>query len=171
MKSKSYAIYLCTVFLVLYGMVVTSVAMGASAQAMVSVKIVRPLNIKTVSDMSFGNVSTSDTSGTVEVQQDGQRIATGGVLLEIGGPSTPAAFTVNGQPNGRFVVELPKTVNMTDDQGDTMTVDNLTSSTGTSIMFDKNGKQELKIGAKLHVNSYQKVGYYTGSLNVTINYD
>jgi len=144
---------------------------GSSANATVSVHIVRPLMIASSTDMSFNGLTPSETPGVVLFRQDGSRNATGGVFVESGSFFTPASFVAKGEPNGEFILTLPEFITMTDANGNTMTVDSFTRQSGKVVKFDKAGQKEMKVGARFHVNHKQASGHYRGELNILINYE
>jgi hypothetical protein len=168
-KSNTFDLSVTLVLLLCSGAISTD-SLAASAHATVSVNIVQPLSISSVSDMSFGNIEPSEASDFVKVQHDDSRVASGGVLVEVGSFSSPAQFNAKGVPNGTFILTLPDFIKMTDGNGNSMTVDNITSQSGNTIAFDNTGEQAVKINARLHVNSEQPRGYYNGVLNIMINY-
>ena len=171
MKTKPNTFCLSVLLILcLSGITITS-ALAASAQATVSVKVVRHLSIASKSNMSFGYLSASTAAGSVVLQQDGSRNPTGGVILETGGSSTPASFTAEGEPNASFAISLPDAITMADSDGNLMTVDNFTSSSGNIGTFDGTGRHEMNVGAKLHVNPNQALGDYTGSMQISVNYN
>ncbi|MGD8570671.1 MAG: DUF4402 domain-containing protein [Gammaproteobacteria bacterium] len=163
--------YLSVLSILLLTGFLTVPAFAASAQATVSVKVVRHITVTNKANMSFGHLSVGETAGAVVLGQDGSRNPTGGVILETGGSSTPASFTATGEPNTSFAVTLPEFITMTDSGGNAMTVDSFNSTAGNTGKFDDTGKQELNVGATLRVNANQALGNYTGSMNISINYN
>lgn len=172
MKSKPNTFCLSvSMILLLAGIMTAPPVLAASAQATVSVKVVRHVSIANKSNMSFGYLSAGAAAGSVVLQQDGSRNPTGGVILESGGSSTPASFTAEGEPNASFAISLPAAITMADSAGNVMTVDDFTSSSGNNATFDDNGRHQLSVGARLHVNPNQTLGDYTGSMQISVNYN
>ncbi len=91
---------------------------SASATANATATIVTPIAITKTSDLEFGNVAVSATTGgTVIIAPDGSRSSTGGVTLPTTSPITisAAAFTVTGTADYTYVITLPSaTVTLTD---------------------------------------------------------
>jgi hypothetical protein len=145
--------------------------MGASAQATVSVKVVRHISITNKANMSFGHLSVGAAAGSVVLNEDGSRNPTGGVILESGGSSTPASFIANGEPNQSFAITLPESVTLVDNEGHTMTVEQFSNSTGKTGRFDDAGRHDLNVGATLRVNSHQALGDYRGAMDISVNYN
>ena len=171
MKAKPNTLYLSVLLALSSSGITTTSALAASAQATVSVKVVRHLSIASKSNMSFGYLSASAAAGSVVLQHDGSRNPTGGVILETGGSSTPASFTAEGEPNTSFAISLPDAITMADSNGNLMTVDDFTSSSGKFGTFDDNGHHEMKVGARLHIIPNQALGDYAGSMRISVNYN
>lgn len=131
--------------------------------------ITRFLSITNVSNLEFGTVSAGAVAGSVRVDSEGKRSATGGVVINPNGAFTPARFVIQGKPNGSFTVTLPKRVELTDNTGNTIAVDNIRPSTPTGRL-DTDGAMELSVGGQINLDANQSTGDYTGILVVELNY-
>ncbi len=149
----------------------------AAATAGASATIVTPISITKTTDMSFGNIAVSATTGgdvTLTTADARNPTPGGGVTLPaITGTVTSAAFTVNGNSNYTYAITLPgASLSITYGTG-TMTVDQWSSSpSGTGQL--SGGAQTLKVGATLHVSAAQHAGSYTSGatpFSVTVNYN
>jgi hypothetical protein len=144
----------------------------ATASANATATIIAPISITNTADLAFGNVAVSAiTAGTVVLTPAGGRSATGGVTLPaVTGTFTAAAFTVNGSGTSTYSITLPASATLTGTPSGTMTVDTFTSTpSGTGALTG--GTQNITVGGTLNVGAAQAAGSYTGSFNVTVNYN
>lgn len=152
-------------------------AAGAYAQATTSATasatVVTPISISKTVDMSFGNVAVkSDAGGTVVLDTNDGTSTTGDVTLPAtAGTITSASFGIAGEDGYTYAITLPTTVNITDAvSSEIMELSSFTSApdaTGTLT----GGAEVLKVGATLTVGAGQVSGAYTGSFDVTVNYN
>jgi hypothetical protein len=128
------------------------------------------LVISQTGSLKFGSIVVSAVPGTVSVAPTGERLASGGVLLGNSGGSSPASFSVSGEPNTSYQIVLPASALLTGpDQN--MTFDSFTTSTAGTGSLNAGGAQVISVGATLHVNANQGRGSYAGLLPVTVSYD
>lgn len=172
-KMRSKTPYLSgSLLLLAIGMFATTPTLfAATAQATVSVKVVRNISITSASDMSFGYISTSTAAGSVILEHSGNRQATGGAALEAGGSPSPAKFIASGEPNTSFSISLPAAMVMTDNNGNEMVVSDFSGTSGDLATFNDAGRHELDVGATLHINPNQALGQYAGTIHISVNYD
>lgn len=149
-----------------------------SATAETTAKIVTGLQITKEADLNFGSMfSPTSGGGTVTVDVNNQRTATGVQLATVTGESiTAAQFKVTGNPNATFTITFPYSfsVTNTDGTGSSMLVDNFTYNNITSpSTLDGSGNLTIKVGATLHVYNYQALGVYknTSDLKITVAYN
>jgi len=149
-----------------------------SATAETTAKIVSGLQITKEADLNFGSMfSPRNGGGTVTVDVNNQRTATGVQLATVTGESiTAAQFKVTGSPNATFTITFPYSfsVTNTDGSGSSMLVDNFTYNNITSpSTLDGSGNLTIKVGATLHVYNYQALGTYknTTDLKITVAYN
>lgn len=124
------------------------------------------------SPLSFGSF-TAGAGGSVTVAPGGGRSKAGAVILvNQGVPAAAAQFTISGTPSAMFDITLPAngTVLLSDGASGSMAVNNFTSSPSGSGMLSGGGTQTINVGATLTVGGAQAPGGYSGSFNVTVNY-
>lgn len=144
-----------------------------SATATATATIVSPIAITKTADMNFGNVAVTAVAGTVVLSPAGVRTPAGGVTLPATiGTVTAASFTVTGTPGYTYSITLPGVPTTIASGGNTMTVDNFTSTptpTGTLT----GGTETLNVGATLNVAGSQAPGTYVSAtpFTVTVNYN
>lgn len=122
--------------------------------------------------LSFGSF-TAGAGGSVTVSPAGARSKSGSVILvNQGGSAAAAQFTVSGTSNALYDITLPAdgTVFLSDGAAGSMAVNGFTSSPSVSGMLSGGGTQTLTVGATLSVGNAQTPGSYSGSFNVTVNY-
>lgn len=144
---------------------------AAATTATVEVNIVSSINIVAHNGVTFGDISSSSIPGTVSIDNSGSRTATGGVTINTSASGSPANFEVSGDPNGLYDITLPQTVVITSGTGDSMTVDNFSSTPDTNGQLDVGGTQNLSVAARLNVGSFQPFGIYSGLMSTTVEYN
>lgn len=149
-----------------------------SATAETTAKIVSGLQITKEADLNFGSMfSPTSGGGTVTVDVNNQRTATGVQLATVSGEAiTAAQFKVTGNPNATFTITFPYSfsVTNTNGSGSSMLVDAFTYNNITSpSTLDGSGNLTIKVGARLNVYNYQAVGIYknTSDLKITVAYN
>jgi len=152
----------------------TSSLAQATATASASANIITPITIALVTNMNFGNIAVSPTSGgTVVLAPASTRTFTGGVTLPATTGTVAAAnFTVSGASGYTYAITLPTTATLSDGSSHTMGMSAFTSSTsGTGVLTG--GSQTLTVGATLTVSAAQAPNAYTNSsaVPVTVNYN
>ncbi|MDB5121276.1 MAG: hypothetical protein JWN56_2494 [Sphingobacteriales bacterium] len=143
-------------------------------QASASATIITPITIAKVNDMSFGNIVSTATGGTVILSTASGRTESGVQLGAVAGTVTAASYTVTGQSGYAYTVTLPadgyEITTGAAGPTETMTLTNFnSSSTGnlTAASFT------LSVGATLNVVANQAAGDYTNAtpFDVSVNYN
>lgn len=140
------------------------IAMGGApaVQAQVSVESTQPL--------AFGSFAAGN--GSVSISTAGVRTTTGEVVALSAHPGQPAQFLVTGDPNMTYAITLPADGTVTLSNGVTdMPLSGFVSDPAGSGVLSGSGSQVLSVGATLGVSAGQPPGSYSGSFNVTVNYN
>lgn len=124
------------------------------------------ISISSTADLEFGKVAPTGTAGTVTVSPTGARSSIDVDLF--GGTVSAASFTVTGENNEAYALNLPTSTALTGPGAD-MTVDTFTDDAGTTVL--SGGSDTFNVGATLHVGASQAPGNYAGSFAVTVNYN
>lgn len=148
---------------------ITSQVLAVTVTAPVHVEIVRFLTLLNTSGLEFGKVSASGAAGTVVVTQDGNRYATGGAAIDPADRFTPASFIIQGRPNESFIVQLPDNLELFDQNGNKIIIEDFKSS-AEQASLSPSGDMEFYIGGKLNLDPNQPSGSYNGTLVINVNY-
>lgn len=148
----------------------SSASKAATTSAAVNVVVLSPISITKTSDLSFGDVYPDIAAiGTISIDSGSNRTAGGAATL---GPTsgTAAQFTVTGEANAAYILSLPTTaVSLNSPSGDTMNVDTfINDGSGT---LNGGGTEIVSVGATLRVGAKQVPGSYSGTFDVTVNYN
>jgi spore coat protein U-like protein len=128
--------------------------------------------IENVQNLSFGSF-VAGNGGSVTVSANGNRSAGGGVVLIPSSLGTAAQFTVSGDPNATYTIQLPvnDVVSLTG-PGNGMFVNTFTSTpSGAGGNLGAGGSQALSVGGTLNVGSDQAPGSYSSTFSVTVSYN
>ena len=161
-------------FIALVGFAVTSNAQ-VSATAKSSATIVTPISIVKAADLDFGLLAVSPTTaGTATITTAGVVTGALGVTKPVvNGSPTAASFTVNGDTNHTFSVNIvTASITLTRAGGGTMTLDTFVTdpvAVGTLVA----GTATVNVGGTLHVAAGATAGLYENAsgLEVMVNYN
>jgi len=128
------------------------------------------LDVTAQSNLVFGQVVATSTSGTVTVSPTGGRTQSGGAVLANGFGVSAASFAVTGEPNTSYSITLPSSCTLSGGGG-SLTVDGFTSSPNGTGMLGPGGTQSVTLGATLHVGSGQRSAAYSGTYAITLAYN
>jgi hypothetical protein len=147
---------------------------SATQETTATATIVENISLEKNADLDFGYfaLSSSESGGTVSIENTGERTKTGDIILLTGNPGQAADFIAHGTANGHYSVSLPAedSFELTLSGGsEKMTIAEFVhSATG---VFDATGKETFKVGGKLTVPAGQRAGTYTGTFDVTVTYN
>lgn len=143
----------------------------ACALAVASASWAALIAISNTQTLAFGKF-VAGSGGTVMVSPGGVRSASGGVALVPSGGGTAAQFFVSGDPNLTYAISLPADGTVSLASGvNSMSVNAFTSSPSLAGALGTGGSQTVSVGASLSVGSNQAPGRYSGSFNVTVDYN
>jgi hypothetical protein len=147
-------------------------AQSASGDVNASATLVRSLQILSSSGLSFGTMSPGATQGTVVIDPAGARSASGGVTLVSTNAGSASSVSLQGTPALTYSVALPETVTLTSSGGASMTLSSLTTNLqSNSGSIGSNGSGNFGIGGTLNVAASQAVAEYSGTFQVTLNWN
>ncbi len=147
-------------------------ALAASAQGTASATIVQAIGISAGDALRFGNAAPDAVNpGTVIVGTDGSRSNTGGVTLSEMAAYGAASFEVSGDPNATYTITLPASILLSDGGENQMTVDGFVSNPNGTGTLSGAGSQTINVGATLNVSAGQATGSYSGTFEVSVDYN
>lgn len=162
--------------LALVGAAVSAVSLGSAAHAATSAtatataEVLSTLTVTADSALNFGQIA-ANTGGTVTVNADGT-VASSGSLVSTG-TRAPAGFTVTGTNGASVVVSLPTTAaTLTRVSGtETMSLSGFNSNpAGAFQLSPTTGSATFNVGGTLTVASGQVAGVYSGTFDVSVEY-
>lgn len=151
------------------GVAIGGIAIASEDEAFqASATILDAIAVTKVADLVFANIAPGATTGTVVVSAAGVR--TCNAPLTCSGSVSAADFGVTGASDATFAVTLPPAANISSGT-DTMLVDGFTSSLGSGTGTLVAGAADFQLGATLNVGANQAAGAYSGTFNVTVEYN
>lgn len=147
---------------------------AATTSGTATATVVTPIAISAGDNLRFGSFSTSAAGQTVTINAATSARSSSGVVL-VTSTTGAATFNVTGEGTLTYAITLPGdgTVNITTGVADaprTMAVSSFTSDpSGTGALTA--GAQTLKVGATITTVASQVAGAYTGTFNVSVDYN
>lgn len=154
------------------GFFFSSICYGqATANFTVSVTIIQPVGITTISNMNFARLDAK-LGGEVILTPNGTRMTSGGMEVAEGGQVAAATFEVTGEAGFTFAITLPEDQYVLSNGSDQIIIRDFKSDVGGAA-FPEEGSQRIYVGATLVVPSNQAPGTYRSQspLIVTLNYN
>ncbi|MGB3846889.1 MAG: DUF4402 domain-containing protein [Sphingopyxis sp.] len=142
-----------------------SAAHAASATGTAKAKILRQITLTNTSDLQYATVISGATASTVAVSTAGA--ATCGAGLTCTGTTSAANFNIAGTNGAVVLVGGDSSVTLNGSLGGTMT--SSLSYSATSVTLGATGGS-FQVGGTLSVGANQASGDYSGTFNVTANY-
>lgn len=147
---------------------------AASATGTATATVVTPIAISATANLRFGSFTTSAAGQTVTINAATDARSNSGTIL-LTSTTGAATFAVTGEGALTYAITLPSdgTVSITtggQTAPETMAVSTFTSNpslTGTLTA----GAQTLKVGATITTVASQVAGAYTGTFNVSVDYN
>lgn len=128
------------------------------------------MTVTRTQDLQFGSFASSSSPGFVRVTPAGIVECGGGVACLGSSTAKPAIFQVSGAtPGASFTVSMPASIQLSNGS-QPLTVHAFTDSLGGTGVLNAAGDATFSVGATLDVNATQAQGSYSGSFEVTINY-
>lgn len=142
-----------------------SAANAASTTGMAKAKILRQITLTNTSDLQYATVISGATASTVVVSTAGA--ATCGSGLTCTGTTTAANFNIAGTSGAVVLVGGDLSVTLNGSLGGTMT--SSLSYSASNVTLSATGGS-FQVGGTLSVGANQTAGDYSGTFNVTANY-
>ncbi|WP_170840112.1 DUF4402 domain-containing protein [Halomonas daqiaonensis] len=144
--------------------------------------VIAPIAITNPVNLDFGRFVPGTAVGTVKVDTDGSRTATGDAILPTVGPTpTAAQFLVTGGADATYTISWTGAV-LTNTSGagaETMALAKISDLTGTggasadvlTGTLSAAGDQTIYLGGTLSVGAAQVAGNYSGVVSATVEYN
>lgn len=142
-----------------------SAAHAASATGTATAKILRQITLTKTSDLQYATIISGATASTVAVSTAGG--VTCGAGLTCTGTTTAGSFSVQGTNGAVVLVGGDSSVTLNGSLGGTMS-STLTYSSPNITLGTTGGN--FQVGGTLSVGANQASGDYSGTFNVTANY-
>lgn len=169
MQNMVFTKHVFNIFLVV--IVVVTHAQFANATNTVgtaSAQIVQSIEVSEVQDLQFGALSLQGTHGDVITLNTSGVISTSTANIVQGTLSQNAIFNAMGEPNA--LISLSFQNGFLTGAGSPMSIENFTHDAGASPQLNALGLLIFNVGADLEINDHQSVGNYSGTYQVTVNY-
>jgi hypothetical protein len=150
-------------------------ATSASPRALAGARLIKPLQLTALRDLSFGTIVMGTIVGDQTVSIDGAGVVTcgaaGGGLTCAGNPTaTSAAYRVTGT-QGQVVVisSAAPSFSLTNVNGGTLA---FTPSFPTSLTLGSSGAagNDFNVGGSVVINSSTNDGIYSGQIDIQVAY-
>lgn len=130
-----------------------------------------PIAIGSTQALGFGGF-VANAGGLLTISPAGIRSTTGAVLLLPSMGGSAAQFSVSGDAGMSYAITLPPDGTVSLASGaNTMAVNGFSSSPGPTGQLGLGGTQTLAVGARLSVGANQPPGSYSGSFQITVDYN
>jgi len=159
-----------TINFLIFGLIFSVFSISAKAQENPPIPV--QVQVNTAQFLNFGAFTTGITGGTVIVDWNGTRTATGDViLLSMGQPVSPALFDVTANPGTIIQIQPQPSINLIGSNGGNVTLSIDSFSTGQSFITTSNSSSpnSVYIGGTLSVGnlSASPAGQYNGFFTLT----
>ncbi|MCC6480434.1 DUF4402 domain-containing protein [Sphingorhabdus sp.] len=146
----------------------SNAAYAATQQADATVQVLAAVQLSAVSDLDFGVVAASAAGGTVSLGASASAVPVGTGVIAISGGSA-ASFQVTQATNGEAIALTVGNPAPLTGPGANIALSGLTLS-NNSITFSSTSLQTIYVGGTISLNPNQVAGTYTGSFDVTAEY-
>jgi len=160
-----------TINCVIFGLIFTLFSVSAKAQENPPIPV--QVEVNTAQFLNFGAFTTGISGGTVIVDWNGTRTATGDViLLSMGQPVSPALFDVTANPGTIIQIQPQSSINLSGSNGGNITLNIDSFSTGQTFITTASppfAANPVYVGGTLTVgnSSASPSGQYNGFFTLT----
>ena len=145
---------------------------GAPQPATGQAVILLPTTVTRLDDLDFGKLSAT-AAGTAILDSTSDAVTTTGGVLFQGGSPHAARFIATSPSKNVVKIKLPnKATTLTRVGGtETMILDTWNINGALTRNVVAREQFEFKVGGTLHIGANQAEGVYTGTFDVTVNYN
>lgn len=149
----------------------SSVSQAEVLSASVQANIEQPIALAEITPMDFATILPSNLADQIGMSNATNApnlfSTTGNSVLS--GTFTRGVVRITGTPNATATVQNDATTTVTSPNGDTMQVVTIAPNR-TVPLIPASGETDIIFGATLEIAANQPAGLYTGTYNVTVNY-
>jgi spore coat protein U-like protein len=158
------------------GLVLATVALSAATvhaapvttQATVKARVLKQITVTKTADLDFGTIVAGTAASTVGVSTASSRTCGSGLTCT--GTASSANFNISGTNNAVVTITGDNSVTLANGSGGTMTAA-LTRSASTITLANSGAVGgSFQVGGTLNIAANQADGNYTGTFNVTVDY-
>lgn len=142
-------------------------AAPVTASATARARILKQITVTNTSDLDFGTIVAGASASTVAVSTGAVR--TCGAGLTCTGTVTAANFDISGTNNAVVTITGDNSVTLANGTGGTMSA-SLTRSASSLTLTNSAIGGSFQVGGTLSLAANQADGAYTGTFNVTVDY-
>jgi hypothetical protein len=144
---------------------------AASPKAQAEVLLVRPLTLIRVADMDFAMLGVT-TGGTATIDPFSGSMSVAGGLLHLGGTPSPARFSGAASKQSVVNIRVPNQPVLIRRVGgtETLSVSNFTLDGQDKRVMAQQQSFTFAVGARITVPAGTVDGFYTGTIDVTVQY-
>jgi len=166
------------VSLIAIAFVLTATAADNVANKTVSVqgkaRIITPITLANTGSqaLDFGVIARGTTDATILVAASAapsSNVATGDAVILSSAPQTAAKFTVGGESGKTYAISIPSTTQTIISGANSLNITNFSCSNGATGTIGTN--DVFYVGGTLSVPAAAVAASYTGTFNVTVNYN
>ncbi len=162
------ALIIAFAFISIQGTFTSQPSHATTTSGSATVEILQLIQISEVQGMDFGTILTNNgLADTISLSTAGNLTA-GSSSSHSGSISRSGQFSANGTPNSTLSISFQDA--LLSGGGSTITVSNFTHNAGATPTLDASGTLIFNVGADLTLSENQAVGVYSGSYQITINY-
>lgn len=147
---------------------VSNAAYAATEQADATVQVLAAVQLSAVTDLDFGVVAASAAGGTVTLNAAAAATPSSVGVIAISG-GAPGSFQVTQATNGELIDLTVGNPAPLSGPGPDIALSGLTLS-NASITFNSASLQTVYVGGTISLNPNQPAGTYTGTFDVTAEY-
>jgi Mat/Ecp fimbriae major subunit len=142
-------------------------AQAATASATASANILTQVTVTKTADLDFGTIAIGTSGGTVTVGNTDNRTCGAGLVCSA--TVSSAKFDIAGAASQLVGISIDPSVTLNRTGGGATMSASLTTSI-PSVTLSGAGAGSFNAGGVLNVAATQAAGAYTGTFNVTVNY-
>lgn len=143
-------------------------AAPATASATAKARVLKQITVTNTSDLDFGTIVAGTAASTVAVTTGGTRTCGSGLTCT--GTVSSANFDVSGSNNAVVTITGDNSVSLSNGTGGTMSASLTRSATTLTLANSGPVGGSFQVGGTLSLDANQADGAYTGTFNVTVDY-